>query len=129
MRLFAFACLGLVAAAPVRSAPDWSKARTVTVGLLDNRFDPPNVVFHAGQPTRLVLVNRGKDMHEFTAPAFLHAAHVLDPRALSNGGGDIVVQPGQTVRVRLVPGSAGHYGLRCADHDWDGMVGSITVEP
>jgi plastocyanin len=72
-------------------------------------------------------VNHGKDMHEFTAPAFLKEATVRDPHALSNGGTDIVVQPGKTVTVSLVPRAKGEYDLVCADHDWDGMVGHISV--
>jgi uncharacterized cupredoxin-like copper-binding protein len=85
-------------------------------------------VFHAGQAYMLTLVNRGKDMHEFTAPAFLKSATVRDPRALSNGGTDIVVQPGRTVTVGLLPSTKGEFELSCADHDWDGMVGHISVQ-
>jgi len=102
-------------------------AETVTVVMDDDRFQPDHVVFQAGKPVELRLVNRGKAMHEFTAPAFLHASVVRDKRLLSNGGGDIVVQPSKTVVVRLTPGPAGDYPLTCADHDWDGMVGSISV--
>jgi plastocyanin len=120
---------GLIVSVPAWAAPDWSKAETVTVVMVDNRFQPDHVTFHAGRPTVLRLINKGKEMHEFTAPDFLHAASVADPRALANGGGDIVVQPKQIVSVRLVPGKAGQYGLICADHDWDGMVGSISVAP
>jgi plastocyanin len=115
--------------APAGAAPNWSKAKIVTVVMVDDRFEPDSVIFHAGQPTTLRLVNQGKEMHEFTAPDFLHDATVPDKRALSNNGGDIVVQPKQTVQVRLMPNHAGHYKLICADHDWDGMVGSITVLP
>jgi uncharacterized cupredoxin-like copper-binding protein len=128
-------CASLVAqAAPHQAtshqaAPNRSKADTVTVIMVDNRFEPDKVTFHAGKPTRLVLKNQGKDMHEFTAPDFLKASSVVDKKALSNGGTDIVVQPGTTLTVRLVPGHAGNYALTCADHDWDGMVGSITVLP
>ncbi|HVY16692.1 MAG TPA: cupredoxin domain-containing protein [Rhodopila sp.] len=113
------------------SSSAWAapKPETVTVVMVDNRFEPDHVIFHAGRPTELRLENRGKDMHEFTAPDFLHASKIQDRKRLSNGGGDIVVQPGQTVTVRLVPGHAGNYKLICADHDWDGMVGSITVQP
>lgn len=120
---------GLIASVPAWAAPDWSKAETVTVVMVDNRFQPDQVTFHAGRPTVLRLINKGKEMHEFTAPDFLHAARVANRRALANNGGDIVVQPKQTVAVRLVPGKAGHYELTCADHDWDGMVGSISVLP
>lgn len=100
---------------------------TVTVVMVDNKFEPDHVVFQAGQPTRLRLVNRGKELHEFTAPDFLHAAKIRDEHALSNGGGDIVVQPGRTVEVSLIPGPPSDYKLTCADHDWDGMIGSISV--
>ncbi len=123
------ALLWLSLAVPAAAAPNWSKPETVTVVMIDNRFQPDQVTFHAGRPTLLRLVNRGKEMHEFTAPEFLHAATVRDAGALSNGGGDIVVQPKQTVQIRLVPGKAGQYKLICADHDWDGMVGSISVVP
>jgi uncharacterized cupredoxin-like copper-binding protein len=109
----------LVAAAPTEDH--------VTVVMVDDRFHPDHVVFHAGTPTQLVLENRGKEMHEFTAPDFLHAATIKDKRALSSNGGDIVVQAGKTVRVTLVPGSAGDYSLECADHDWNGMTGTISV--
>ena len=34
----------------------------------------------------------------------------------------------QMVDVYLVPMKAGTFRLICADHDWDGMVGEITVE-
>jgi plastocyanin len=30
--------------------------------------------------------------------------------------------------VILVPRREGSYGLVCADHDWDGMIGNITVK-
>ena len=126
--LLALPCLCVTLVSPL-AAPNWSKAETVTVVMVDNRFEPDKVTFHAGQPTRLVLQNHGKEMHEFTAPDFLHATTVLDKKAVSNGGTDIVVQPHTTVQVRLVPGHAGNYGLTCADHDWDGMVGAITVLP
>ncbi|HET6609040.1 MAG TPA: cupredoxin domain-containing protein [Rhodopila sp.] len=134
MRFFALtACCLLVSlpawAAPKTPNPATPKTETVTVVMVDDRFEPDHVIFHAGRPTALHLVNQGKDMHEFTAPEFLHASKIRTPHALSNNGGDIVVQPGQTVVVKLVPGHAGDYKLICADHDWDGMVGSITVQP
>ena len=115
-------------AAPAGAPPHRSTTETVTVVMVDDRFEPDSVTFHAGQPVTLRLVNQGKEMHEFTAPEFLHEATVRDKGVLSNNGGDIVVQPKQTVQVRLMPNHAGQYKLICADHDWDGMVGEITVE-
>ncbi len=77
---------------------------------------------------RLHLTNTGKDLHEFTAPAFFAEALVRDPPKLANGGQEVVLQPGETADIDLVPKRPGKYDLRCADHDWDGMVGSIEVQ-
>ena len=79
-------------------------------------------------PYRLHLENHGKDLHEFTAPEFFADALVRDPALLANGGKEVVVQPGPKIDVYLVPMKPGTFRLICADHDWDGMVGEITVE-
>ena len=76
----------------------------------------------------LRLENHGKDLHEFTAPEFFRATTVRDKHVLANGGIEVVVQPGKSARVFLLPRVKGEYKLTCADHDWDGMVGSITVD-
>jgi uncharacterized cupredoxin-like copper-binding protein len=106
----------------------WSHAEPLIVAMADNRFEPDHITFHAGQTYELRLENHGKDMHEFTAPAFLKAATMRDKRLLANGGTDVVVQPGTSVSVLLIAPPKGHYDLWCADHDWDGMVGSIAVD-
>ena len=117
-------------ALPVAShaADRWAHAEPMTVVMVDNRFEPDHLIFHAGRTYALLLRNHGKDMHEFTAPAFLKAATIRDKRLLANGGTDIVVQAGESVRILLVAPAKGQYGLTCADHEWDGMVGRITVD-
>jgi uncharacterized cupredoxin-like copper-binding protein len=110
------------------AADQWSEAKPMTVVMVDNRFEPDHLSFHAGQPYDLRLENHGKEMHEFTAPAFLKAATVKDKGLLANGGTDIVVQPGKSVDILMIAPPKGPYSLICADHDWDGMVGSITVD-
>jgi uncharacterized cupredoxin-like copper-binding protein len=122
--------LALAALLPLaaHAADAWSEAQSMTVVMVDNRFEPDHLTFHAGQPYDLRLENRGKEMHEFTAPAFWKAATVKDKRLLVNGGTDVVVQPGQSVQILLIAPPKGHYNLICADHDWDGMVGSIAVD-
>ena len=105
-----------------------SAPEKMTVVMVDNRFEPDHLTFHAGQPYALHLENHGKEMHEFTAAKFLKAAKVKDEHLLSNGGTDIVVQPGKSVDVLLIAPPKGPYELICADHDWDGMVGGITVD-
>jgi uncharacterized cupredoxin-like copper-binding protein len=76
---------------------------------------------------RLHLENRGKEIHEFTAPTFFAAAKLDNPEALNREHTEIVVQPGESKDVFFTPGAPGAYDLRCGDHDWAGMVGGITV--
>ncbi len=118
----------LASTLPAQAVSRWDHAQVVTVIMVDNRFQPDHLTFQHGKPYQLDLENHGKDMHEFTAPAFLKAATIRDKRLLSNGGGDIVVQSGKSARVFLIAPAKGHYDLTCADHDWDGMVGSISVD-
>jgi uncharacterized cupredoxin-like copper-binding protein len=112
---------------PAGAADPWSPAQQFVVVLADNRFEPDHLTFHAGQAYELHLENHGKDLHEFTAPAFLKAARIRDKRLLSNGGTDVVVQSGNAVSILLIAPPKGEYDLTCADHDWDGMTGHITV--
>lgn len=119
---------GLAIGLPATAADRWAHPRVVTVVMVDDRFEPNQVTFHRGQPTELRLENHGHDMHEFTAPAFFQAATLRDRHVLASGGVEVVVQPGKSARVLLIPGKPGTYRLTCADHDWDGMVGTITVE-
>jgi uncharacterized cupredoxin-like copper-binding protein len=121
--------LPLIAVVAQRSlaADLWSDARPITVVLVDDRFQPDHLTLQAGKPYHLHLENRGKTMHEFTAPAFWHAARVRDAASLANGGTDVVVEPGQSVTIDVIAPPAGHYDLTCADHDWDGMTGTIDV--
>jgi uncharacterized cupredoxin-like copper-binding protein len=119
-----------VATATATAAPsvDWSAAHQVNVTLIDDRFVPDHLTFRHFVPYRLHLENQGKDIHEFTAPEFFAGSVVRDPSRIANGGEEIVVQPGAIVDVDLEPLKAGTYKLICADHDWDGMIGVITVE-
>jgi uncharacterized cupredoxin-like copper-binding protein len=126
--LFLVTSLALACPTLGRAADPWSHAEPLTVVMTDNRFEPDHITFHASQTYELRLENHGRDMHEFTAPAFLKAATIRDRRLLANGGSDVVVQPGTSVRILLIPPAKGHYDLWCADHDWDGMVGSIVVD-
>ena len=118
----------LATAARAQPGVDWSKAQTIDLLMVDDQFEPDHLSFRHGVPYRLHMENRGKDLHEFTAPEFLADAIIRDPHVLANGGKEVVVQPGADVDVYLVPMKAGTFRLICADHDWDGMVGEITVE-
>ena len=120
--------LVLASPSPGHAADPVPRTEPVTVALLDNRFEPGRILLHSGQPYELRLENHGKEMHEFTAPAFLKAATIRDRHLLSNAGTDIVVQAGKSATIVLIAPAKGQYDLTCADHDWDGMVGTITVD-
>ena len=100
----------------------------VTVQLLDDKFVPDQLVFRAGVRYRLRLENRGREMHEFTAPEFIKTLDVKNPEVLEQAGNEVLVQPGTSKDLVFVAKKPGRYPLTCADHDWDGMVGEITVE-
>jgi len=100
----------------------------INVLLLDDKFVPDHLQLRHGVPYQLHMENRGRDLHEFTAPVFLTNSIVRDPNRMANGGREVVVQPGHAVDVYLMPTKQGTFRLVCADHDWDGMVGEIVVE-
>jgi len=126
MRRAGLAVAALIAAA--LPAAGVAAADLVQVRLVDDRFDPAELVLEHGQAYRLHIENVGHEMHEFYARSFFRAAQVQNAAtALSNDGSEIVLQPGQSRDIDLVAPAAGTYELTCPDHDWDGMVGKITV--
>lgn len=106
------------AAAPVR----------VDVVLVDYQFEPDHLTFRQGVHYQLHLENHGKETHEFTAPVFFASAEIDNPQVLNSDHTEILMQPGDKKDVYLTPKMPGAYDLRCADHDWYGMIGGITVE-
>lgn len=95
--------------------------------MVEYRFVPDRLTFRVGIPYRLHLNNRGQELHEFTAPEFFQTVTLRNSRVLWTGGEEVVVQPGASVDVDLVPRQSGRFDLRCADHDWAGMTGEIIV--
>jgi uncharacterized cupredoxin-like copper-binding protein len=120
----ALSLLGLAATA----SADWSKAEPVTVIATEYGFDPSRLTFRVGSAYRLYFENRGKELHEFTAPGFLKTVEIGNPEALNPDHTELVVQPGERKELYFVPTKAGRYPLTCADHDWAGMTGDIVVE-
>lgn len=98
------------------------------VVMLDYRFVPDHLTFKNGVHYQLHLENHGKQTHEFTAPTFFTTAKIDNPGVLNREQSEILMQPGDIKDVFLTPRTPGTYDLRCADHDWDGMVGGMTVE-
>ena len=118
--LLATLALGLGAAAP--------DLVTLNVTMTEYQFVPDHLTFKHGVHYRLHLENHGKETHEFTAPVFFATAKIDNPGVLNRERTEVVMQPGDVKDVFLTPGKPGTYDLRCADHDWNGMTGGITVE-
>jgi uncharacterized cupredoxin-like copper-binding protein len=101
---------------------------TVKVVLSEYKFVPDRIAFQHGIRYRLHLENAGAELHEFTAAAFFKSATIENPEVLNADHTDLVLQPHESKDIILVPRRKGSYSLVCADHDWEGMVGKITVK-
>ena len=120
--------LALLAAMPATAAQTTSPGRSVTVVTTEYRFSPNLLTFDRGRAYRLHVENRGKETHEFTAPAFFAAVQLGNPDVLNADRTEIVLQPGEAKDLDFVAQKAGRYPLRCSDHDWAGMTGEIIVK-
>ncbi len=120
------AALGLVVAA--MPPPDWSRAQPLVVIATEYGFAPDRLTVRAGLPYRLHLENHGREMHEFTAPAFLQGVALGNPDVLNAAHTELILRAGEQGDLYFVPRQAGRYPFACADHDWAGMTGEILVE-
>jgi uncharacterized cupredoxin-like copper-binding protein len=126
----------LLAAAMAGAAPppawgarvDWAKARLVTVVTVEYRFVPNHLVFRRGLAYRLHVANRGHELHELTAPDFFKTVELRNPEAMNEERTELALQPGEQKDLYFVAKRPGHYKMWCADHDWAGMTGDITVK-
>jgi uncharacterized cupredoxin-like copper-binding protein len=110
-------------------ATDWSKAEVVTVIATENAFTPSTLVFRKGVTYRLHVENHGKELHEFASPEFFRAVQMDDSTVLNSDRTEIAVQPGEQKDLSFVAETPGSFKLTCPDHDWDGMIGDITITP
>ena len=130
LRNFATACFlmlaGLCLGAPAsRSAPQTVK---LDLFMIDYKFIPDHLTFEHDVHYQLHMENHGKETHEVTAPTFYASASLDNPDVLNREHTEAVMQPGDVKDLYLTVHRPGTYDLRCSDHDWNGMVGGITVE-
>jgi len=126
-KLLAAIALAIGWAAPAIAA-DGAQPRPVTVIASEYQFSPAKLTFKRGVAYRLHVENHGKELHEFHAPAFFKAVELSDPTVLNADKTEILIQPGEAKDLTFVPRKPGRYKLICADHDWAGMTGAITVK-
>jgi uncharacterized cupredoxin-like copper-binding protein len=124
-RLVFTALVSLAATTPGALSSASSAADTVQVVLTEYRFAPDHLTFERGHRYRLVLEDRGKEAHEFTAPDFFRAIALENPTVLTDG--EVVLQPGERKTLRFAAEQPGRFKLFCSDHDWTGMIGEIEI--
>lgn len=107
---------------------DWSKAKLLTVTAVEYRFIPSHLVIQQGVPYRLLVENKGAQIHDLTAPDFFAAVEVRNADVLARSGTQLSVWPSKRKEVYFIAGQSGFYGLVCADHDWAGMAMNIEVK-
>ena len=122
------ACLPLCLAVPAVALAQQSAPETVTVVASDYKFKPKQLAFAIGVAYRLHVENHGKETHEFTAPKFFKTVQITDAAGLNTDHTEIVVNPGEAKDITFIAQKPGSYRLICADHDWAGMKGNITVK-
>jgi len=127
-RSLAKLCLLLAIGAVAGAAAPPSQPVLNGLVMIDYKFVPDHLTFQHDVHYRLHLENHGRQTHEMTAPTFFATAKIDNPDVLNRERAEIVMQPGDSKDVFLTPGKPGTYDLRCADHDWDGMIGGITVQ-
>ncbi len=138
LTLFAMLALGACATHPstpdrlqtAAASIDWSTAKTVTVKMTDFAYAPKQVTLPGAEPVRLILVNNGTDLHDFSSPGFFAAASYR-PGGTMPKGGKVAVEKDQTAEIDLVPGAPGQFPLECTEflHTLFGMTGTISVTP
>jgi len=110
--------------------PEWRQGIEHHVLLRVNAFEPEVIRLPAGQPVRLVFYNSSRSPLSLQAGSFFARARVRsgDADLVANGG--MVLAPGETRAVNLVP-AVGRYRMR--SRSWVrrlvGMSALIVVEP
>jgi len=107
---------------------DWSAAQPVSLTTVEYAFEPSHLVFRRDVAYRLHVENHGRELHELTAPDFFKAVELHNPAVLNPERTEIVLRPDEQKDLYFVALRPGHYDMWCADHDWAGMTGAITIE-
>jgi uncharacterized cupredoxin-like copper-binding protein len=130
LRNLATTCLLTVLGLFLGAAASRSETKTLTLDLfmVDYKFIPNHLAFQHDVHYRLHMENHGKETHEVTAPTFFASADIDNPDVLNREHTEVVMQPGDVKDLFLTAHKPGTYDLRCSDHDWNGMIGGITVE-
>jgi len=124
-------------AAEIVKNTNWEKMQTITVKLEEFGYEPDELVFEAGKPYKLELINIGEKKHYFTAPEFFR--NIASRKVQANKMGEIkapyflaleMMANGGQLDLYFVPVTKGKYSIFCTidDHQEQGMEGSIVIK-
>lgn len=97
----------------------------------DYRFVPTDIRVLADRPIRLLIVNEGRERHEFTSSLLANAEIQIladPPLTLTRNTGTVSIDPGRSVEIR-VQAPAGTYLFHCRIRGHAGMRGTMIVQP
>jgi uncharacterized cupredoxin-like copper-binding protein len=130
MKLFAAAALALAIPA-IGSAQDGGHPKRIEIDLANFKFVPDRIVLRHGESYVLHFVNQAGGGHDFVAKAFFAAARVDPADAAKVRNGEVELEGGEAVDVRLTAPAAGAaYEVHCSHfmHQTFGMKGEILVQ-
>lgn len=124
----------LLAAVPLLLLPSAGAQMqaTVRVEMSEFAFRPATISLPAGQPVRLVLVNKGQIAHQFEAE-YLHAlaVRIVSDSVYAEVSGFTVIRldPGREARIEFLPQRKGRFVFACTieGHREAGMHGILDV--
>lgn len=102
----------------------------IRVAAQDFRFVPSEIHLQPNRPARIVILNEGRERHEFSSSLLAHATvrTASPPSAQPTPGTDLLpILPGQSIQVKFMP-TPGVYEIRCVVKGHAGMRGMIIVE-
>jgi uncharacterized cupredoxin-like copper-binding protein len=131
-RLLTFVTLALVMAAPNVIGAQVLTPRIVEIQMTEFTFRPAVIQLDAGQPVRLVFINRGQIAHQFDS-TLLRAVPLTiidDALHVETRGLDLIrLDPAKSARVEFLPRQRGRFSFACTieGHREAGMRGTIDV--
>lgn len=96
--------------------------QAVRIAAQDFRFSPATIRLRADTPTRLTIVNEGREPHEFDSPL------LTDGRVrLLEAPQSFRLLPGHSITI-VLQAPSGTYLFRCRVRGHPGMEGTVIVE-
>jgi plastocyanin len=100
-------------------------SQTIRIVAQDFRFTPAEIRLDAARPIRLIVVNEGREPHEFESPLLAHRVGAFDPG--NRTAMSLRVLPNQQAEATIQT-VAGTYLFYCRIRGQTGMNGTIIVE-